>query len=328
LLRDLIDGLRTHAMASRSICDQPTVDALLAAESLVQPQLYWYEANYDRSTRQRASELVDSELLSQWRAAGGIGAARARKAGDHALAANLAAVVDPLHGLPAREECLTVAAKFPAFPTGTRVGEPLVLHTTAFVIEICAAEICSRNIVDHRDTPWAFKMDMARQTWDEVRHAEALLDRCEELGGHIGMSPIDLTVWRTYALGETLPEKLILEQRLGEGRGLDAGFMVFMRSVRDEDETTARIFDYLSVDEINHVRNGNRWIRHFLHDDQTALEALEKRAYEKIRAAELGWVPPPIWRAGRAAANFTEAELRAHAVYREEVIEAAKRAAS
>ena len=37
--------------------------------------------------------------------------------------------------------------------------------------ELCAAELMARNSHEHPEMPWDFHVDMARQNWDEVRHA-------------------------------------------------------------------------------------------------------------------------------------------------------------
>ncbi len=38
--------------------------------------------------------------------------------------------------------------------------------------ELCAAELMARNSHEHPEMPWDFHVDMARQTWDELRHAK------------------------------------------------------------------------------------------------------------------------------------------------------------
>ena len=37
--------------------------------------------------------------------------------------------------------------------------------------ELSAAELMARNSHEHPEMPWDFHVDMARQNWDEVRHA-------------------------------------------------------------------------------------------------------------------------------------------------------------
>jgi hypothetical protein len=75
---------------------------------------------------------------------------------------------------------------------------------------LCAAELSARNSHEHPDLPWDFHVDMARWTWDEIRHAE-VLDRlmASELGCHWGDHPVAFDRFKqVYALD--LPDRLAL----------------------------------------------------------------------------------------------------------------------
>ena len=74
--------------------------------------------------------------------------------------------------------------------------------------ELCAAELTARNSHEHPDMPWDFHVDMARETWDHVRHAEVLDRRMTtELGCHWGDFPVAFGEFRSlYALD--LPDRL------------------------------------------------------------------------------------------------------------------------
>ena len=68
--------------------------------------------------------------------------------------------------------------------------------------ELCAAELMARNSHEHPEMPWDFHVDMARQVWDEIRHAE-IHDRlmATELGCHWGDYPVGFGYFRSiYAL--------------------------------------------------------------------------------------------------------------------------------
>ena len=74
--------------------------------------------------------------------------------------------------------------------------------------ELCAAELTARNSHEHPDMPWDFHVDMARETWDHIRHAE-VLDRLmtTELDSHWGDHPVAFGEFRSlYALD--LPDRL------------------------------------------------------------------------------------------------------------------------
>ena len=106
--------------------------------------------------------------------------------------------------------------------------------------ELCAAELTARNSHEHPDMPWDFHVDMARQTWDEIRHAE-IFDRlmATELGCHWGDYPVGFSDFRSvYALdlaGRLAVYDGISEQMAQQRQALVEG---------GQDEL-ARVFDYL-----------------------------------------------------------------------------------
>ncbi len=77
----------------------------------------------------------------------------------------------------------------PGRPGSLALGKPrpwdsaeALLHFVATGIEVAAAEICASIIVQHPRAPWELQRDMARQVFDECRHAELLSRRLGELG--------------------------------------------------------------------------------------------------------------------------------------------------
>jgi uncharacterized ferritin-like protein (DUF455 family) len=99
--------------------------------------------------------------------------------------------------------------------------------------------------------PWDFHVDMARQCWDDIRHAESL-DRlmATELGCHWGDYPVDFGDFdEIYALD--LPGRL--ERSSGDRRTVPIG---------REKASVARVLDYLLADDAPHAHNGARWARH------------------------------------------------------------------
>jgi hypothetical protein len=106
--------------------------------------------------------------------------------------------------------------------------------------ELCAAELTARNSHEHPDMPWDFHVDMARETWDHIRHAE-VLDRLmtTELDSHWGDHPVAFGEFRSiYTLD--LPDRLarfqgVLERMATSGNG------------------------YLSADRTAHLDNCRRW---------------------------------------------------------------------
>jgi Protein of unknown function (DUF455) len=142
--------------------------------------------------------------------------------------------------------------------------------------ELCAAELMARNSHEHPEMPWDFHVDMARQVWDEIRHAE-IHDRlmASELGCHWGDYPIGFRYFKSiYALD--------LLARLALFNGTSEQKAMWRHSHRRKvlidlgQETIARVFDYLLADEVPHVHNGVRWGSYLLGND-------EKAYREKVR---------------------------------------------
>ena len=119
--------------------------------------------------------------------------------------------------------------------------EPQQFFHALMNAELCAAELTARCSHEHPEMPWDFHVDMARQTWDEIRHAE-ILDRLmtTELGCHWGDYPVGFDEFRSiYALD--------LAGRL-------ARFDTEPASNRDSE-----LLDYLAADKVAHAENARRW---------------------------------------------------------------------
>jgi hypothetical protein len=150
--------------------------------------------------------------------------------------------------------------------------------------ELCAAELMARNSHEHPEMPWDFHVDMARQCWDEIRHAE-VHDRlmATELGCHWGDYPIGFSYFRSiYALD--------LLARLALFNGTSEQKAMWRHSHRRKvllergQATVARVFDYLLADEVPHVHNGVRWGTYLLDGDEAAYRAKVRELREGLDA--------------------------------------------
>jgi Protein of unknown function (DUF455) len=147
--------------------------------------------------------------------------------------------------------------------------------------ELCAAELMARNSHEHPDMPWDFHVDMARQVWDEMRHAE-VHDRlmATELDCHWGDYPIGFGYFKSiYALD--LLGRLALFNGTSEQKAMWRHSHRRKVLVELGQEKIARVFDYLLADEVPHVHNGVRWGSHLLGGD-------EKAYREKVRELRQG----------------------------------------
>lgn len=147
--------------------------------------------------------------------------------------------------------------------------------------ELCAAELMARNSHEHPEMPWDFHVDMARQTWDELRHARVheILMRTE-LGCRWGDYPVGFSYFRSIYAYDLLG-------RLALFNGTSEQKAMWRHSHRRKvlvdlgQENVAKVFDYLLADEVPHVHNGVRWGTYLLGGDE--------RAYrEKVRELRQG----------------------------------------
>ena len=147
--------------------------------------------------------------------------------------------------------------------------------------ELCAAELMARNSHEHPDMPWDFHVDMARQCWDEIRHAE-VHDRLmvSELDCRWGDYPVGFAYFRSiYALD--LLGRLVLFNGTSEQKAMWRHSHRRKVLVELGQATVARVFDYLLADEVPHVHNGVRWGSHLLGGDEQAYR-------EKVRELREG----------------------------------------
>jgi hypothetical protein len=142
--------------------------------------------------------------------------------------------------------------------------------------ELCAAELMARNSHEHPDMPWDFHVDMARQTWDEVRHAkihERLMR--QELGCAWGDYPIGFGYFKSIYAYDLLG-RLALFNGTSEQRAMWRHSHRRKVLLDQGQEIVAMVFDYLLADEVPHVHNGARWGAYLLDGD-------EKAYREKVR---------------------------------------------
>lgn len=136
--------------------------------------------------------------------------------------------------------------------------------------ELCAAELMARNSHENQQMPLEFHVDMARQTWDELRHARAhdqLMK--EELGCQWGDYPVGFgyfkSIYRLDLLG-----RLALFNSTSEQKAMWRHSHRRKVLVELGQERIARVFDYLLADEVPHVHNGVRWGTFLMDGDEAA----------------------------------------------------------
>jgi hypothetical protein len=139
--------------------------------------------------------------------------------------------------------------------------------------ELCAAELMARNSHEHPDMPWDFHVDMARQTWDELRHARVHdILMATELECRWGDYPVGFSYFKSiYALD--LLGRLVLFNGTSEQKAMWRHSHRRKVLIAQGQDTIAKVFDYLLADEVPHVHNGVRWGSYLLGGDERAYRA-------------------------------------------------------
>ena len=147
--------------------------------------------------------------------------------------------------------------------------------------ELSAAELMARNSHEHPEMPWDFHVDMARQNWDEVRHARLhdLLMK-DELGCAWGDFPVGFSYFKSIYAYDLLG-RLCLFNGTSEQRAMWRHSHRRKTLMELGQERVAMVFDYLLADEVPHVHNGVRWGSYLLGGSEPAY----REKVRELRAA-------------------------------------------
>lgn len=174
---------------------------------------------------------------------------------------------------PAREACFKIVHLHSEVPSSEGLGlesRRQRMHRE-YNQEVQTLEIAAICVSDYPDAPWELRLELARQCWDEARHAAIYYRRLQELGGKKGDYAIANLDWSVVAMLDSLPARLAVQHRTFEAGSLDlesAGIPMF----RDAgDDTTADVMEGVVADEIQHVRFANTWIKRLTDADPRAV---------------------------------------------------------
>ena len=298
LKRKLIYELRQHMDQTHEIWDEPTVRILKQIVVDLEEEITWATCLSDQMRNLFCPGLPLAGTVAEW---------------QHIL--DTGAVYSefrvPAPPVPARDCRFRFTADLPPLNVKDPDAIPAALHRMLTSIEITTIEVCGALIADSSELPWEFVLDMARQCWDESRHAILCYDRIIQLGGRIGQFAINTDLWEvSYDLPIAL--RLAAHQRIGEWLGVD-GAIAGIASLRIAgDEITARSLEYVVADEIAHVSYGNKWLRYLTGgDDEKVLQfhflAMQKR--ERFGGSINGSPDLPLNREACLRSGFTLAEV-------------------
>ena len=151
--------------------------------------------------------------------------------------------------------------------------------------ELGAAELLGRVMYEHPDMPFEFHYDMARQTWDEVRHCEVAWKRLEDLGGHLGMFPERHGGNYERRMSMDLPHLLAILGPVEEAAGNVRFKEYIQEGLGKGDFETALLYDYVLADETTHVRFQSRWLAWLANHDA----ATQRRWIEEAKQLSNEW---------------------------------------
>ena len=215
----------------------------------------------------------------------------------------------------------------PAFPLIT-TNEPIDPNAGAadhrlkmrlhgiFVGELQALEGAGRSLWDFPEAPWEFKMNMARQCWDEARHVQIYEKLLEHAGGEIGMYAESTFLFECCCADDPALRVAGVNRGL-EGLACDVFRDMIEYAKKTGDTVMEQAVDYVLADEITHVRFGSDWVREFTKNDPARRKAAQdfRREVDRqfnfggARSAEEDAAIPIAWE-DRKEAGFTEEELQ------------------
>jgi uncharacterized ferritin-like protein (DUF455 family) len=176
-----------------------------------------------------------------------------------------------------------------------------------FVGELQALEAASRTLWDFPDAPWEFKMNMARQCWDEARHVQIYEKLIDHVGGELGEFPENVFLYETSCVEDPVLRVAGVNRCL-EGLACDAFRSLIDYGRASEDAIVEQAIDFVLADELTHVRFGSDWVKKFTRDDPD--RARRAAEFQRETDTRFSFGTRAIAREERIEAGFTEEELR------------------
>jgi uncharacterized ferritin-like protein (DUF455 family) len=184
-----------------------------------------------------------------------------------------------------------------------------------FMGEMQALEGAGRTLWDFPDAPWEFKMNMARQCWDEARHVQIYEKLLTHVGGHVGMVPENTFLFEAACADDPVLRVAGVNRGL-EGLACDVFRDMINYAEQTGDAVLKQAVDYVLADELTHVRFGSEWVREFTKDDPQRASAAKEFQREVDRRFSVGGTRSgrqdatiPVSADDRREAGFTENEI-------------------
>ena len=190
-----------------------------------------------------------------------------------------------------------------------------------FVGEIQALEGAGRTCWDfdtgdgREEAPFALKLDMARQCWDEARHCEISVKLSDWMGTEIG----EFSEGTFLYAAACNPDPVL--RLTGVNRALEGLAIDVFNTMREFGEVAGDPVlefceDWMLADEVTHVKMGSDWLRRLTADDpERRKDALEfQRVVDKLFSlggfrSDEDDSPVKLARRFRELAGFDDAEI-------------------
>jgi uncharacterized ferritin-like protein (DUF455 family) len=176
-----------------------------------------------------------------------------------------------------------------------------------FVGELQAMEAAGRTLWDFPDAPWEFKMNMARQTWDEARHVQIYEKLMDHVGCETGAYPESTFLFETSCADDPAMRVAGVNRCL-EGLACDVFRDLIDLARRIDDPLMEQAVDFVLADELTHVRFGSEWVKEFCKNEPERSKAVKEYQREVETSFAFGG-QRRIAREVRAEAGFTEEEM-------------------
>lgn len=139
-------------------------------------------------------------------------------------------------------------------------GRAHMLHDLAS-IELQAAELGLRTLIEFPDAPEEFKEKLFKITMEEVEHLKLCLEGLESLGFSWGDWPVQVKLWQSTAKDDDLLDRILIVHRYLEGAGLDASTRLLKRISGIDCPHIGKAIRKIASDEEAHVEFGSYWFQ-------------------------------------------------------------------
>ena len=265
LKQALIAAYREHLALAEIPADEPTAYILRHIAEEEKDHCAWADGVIARLGADAGVAAWGEELSRALREDGGI----ARRGGTRATYSFTK--VHDYSLLPVRDGRWNVIANPAEFTEknwsfDTQEGKQHLLHDL-LNSEFITVERMGRILADFPGIPWQMKLDMARQAWDESRHAEIVQRRLEELGGRVGMFRTSCWGWEQDVNRPDPLERLALSNMTFESESCKHLRDWIRKAKETRDERSVQLLEFLLADEVNHVLYGVHWIDELTKND-------------------------------------------------------------